>query len=427
MDYLKKLLTSFVLIIIIIFSTYSFSFGDDLNLQAESAVLIDYDTLEILYEKHPNQKLYPASTTKIMTGILAIENGNLDDLITIDQEVVDLTDGSHIALEPGEILTLEQLLDALLIESANDAAVALAKYVSGSVEDFAKLMNEKAISLGAMNTNFVNPNGLPDEKHVTTAYDLALIAKYAMENPTFSNIVKNYTATIPPTNKKNQERYLKSGNKLLYSSNKILLNDEKIPTKYEGVNGVKSGYTVVSDHCLVTSLDKDGHRFIAVVLKANSQNIHSDTHKLLNYGLENFEKIKVCFANQFIDNFNVENGVLPFVSGITKSDEYYIINYKDKDNIKEIFSFDEVLEAPIKEGQPIGSVKYLLHGKVIAETDIVATMSIEQVPVTSLWSRIIKKWYIVIFIVLILSRIIAISINNRKRKLRRKRTTLYKV
>ncbi len=164
-------------------------------------------------------KLHPASTTKIMTGILAIELANMDDMVTIDDEVVYLTDGSHIALEPGgEQMKFEHLLNALLIESANDTALAIAKHISGSIDEFAKLMNDKAKELGALNTNFVNPNGLTDENHLTTAYDLSLMAKYAMENPTFRQIVCNYTYQIPETNKKTEVRYLKSANKLLYSS-----------------------------------------------------------------------------------------------------------------------------------------------------------------------------------------------------------------
>lgn len=423
---MKKIIVLFILTIIL--STYSTSFAEELDIYGEGAILVDFDTLEVLYEKNPHEKLYPASTTKIMTGILAIENGNLEDLITIDQEVVDLRDGSHIALEPGEVLTLEQLLDALLIKSANDAAVAIAKYVSGSVEDFAKLMNEKAKSLGAKNTNFVNPSGLPDENHVTTAYDLALISKYAMENPTFRNIVKNYTATIPATNKKNEERYLKSANRMLYSGEKILLDGEYVPIKYEGVNGVKSGYTVAADHCLVTSLEKNGHNFIAVVLRSNKQNIYSDTHKLFNYGLEGFEKIKVGFANKFIDNFNVENGVMPFVSGVTKSDSYYIVNHKDKDRIVENISLDKALEAPVEKGQVIGSVQYLLDDKVISETDIVATMAVAQIPVPSLFSKFMSKWYIIVFAAIILLRVLVLYDKKRRRRLRKKRrTTLYKV
>lgn len=231
----------------VILSTYSPSYADDLNLSGESAILIDVDTLEILYSKNPHQKLYPASTTKIMTGILAIELGNMDDIVTVDQEVVDLTDGSHIALEPGEELSLEHLINALLIESANDAALAIAKHISGSIDEFVKLMNEKAKAIGALNTNFVNPNGLPHEEHLSTAYDLALMAKYAMENETFREIVKNYTYTIPITNKKSQERNLWSANRLLYSTERINVNGTQTTIKYEGVNGVKTGYTITAE------------------------------------------------------------------------------------------------------------------------------------------------------------------------------------
>ena len=288
---LKRLVALFVLMVIL--STYSPSYADDLNLSGESAILIDVDTLEILYSKNPHQKLYPASTTKIMTGILAIELGNMDDIVTVDQEVVDLTDGSHIALEPGEKLSLEHLINALLIESANDAALAIAKHISGSIDEFVKLMNEKAKAIGALNTNFVNPNGLPHEEHLSTAYDLALMAKYAMENETFREIVKNYTYTIPITNKKSQERNLWSANRLLYSTERINVNGTQTTIKYEGVNGVKTGYTIAAGQCLVTSYEKDGHKLIAVVLKSSGKNIYSDIHKLLNYGTNNFEKVKI--------------------------------------------------------------------------------------------------------------------------------------
>jgi len=168
---------TYLLIISIILGTYSISFGESLPINGEASILMDYDTKEILYNKNMDMQLYPASTTKIMTAILAIEKGNLNDIVTIDQEVVNLTEGSHIALEPGEKLTLEQLLYALLVQSANDAACAIAKHISGSIEGFTQLMNEKALELGATNTNFVNPNGLHDPNHVTTAHDLALMGQ----------------------------------------------------------------------------------------------------------------------------------------------------------------------------------------------------------------------------------------------------------
>lgn len=423
MDSLRKILVLFV--IVFLFCTYSFSFAEDLSLSGEGAILMDMDTGEILYEKNSHSQLYPASTTKIMTGILAIENGNMEDIVTIDQEVVNLTDGSHIALEPGEELTLEDLVNALLIESANDAALAIAKHISGSIEDFGKLMNEKAKSIGALNTNFINPNGLPNEEHLTTAYDLALIARYAMENEEFRSIVKNYTYTIPVTNRKTQERYLKSANRMLYSTEKINVDGKLTPIKYEGVTGVKSGYTIAAQQCLVTSFENDGHRLIAVVLKSNGKNIYSDIHKLLNYGREHFETVKIGFANKFINNFNVNNGVVPLVAGVTKTDCNYIVRKDQKDNITEKIIVDENLEAPISKNQVIGKVEYLMNGKIIAETDIISTMDVDSLPTPSPAKNILSKWYIFVLVGIILMRIVVLSRRSKRR--RRRRTSLYRV
>ena len=422
---MKKIIV--LIVVVFVFCTYSLSCAEELDLCGEGAILIDVDTMEILYEKNPHLKLYPASTTKIMTGILALELGNLKDIVTVDQEVVDLTDGSHIALEPGEQLSLEDLMNALLIESANDAAFAIAKHISGSIEDFCKLMNEKAKSLGALNTNFVNPNGLPNENHKTTAYDLALIARYAMENESFRNIVKNYTSKIPITNKKTEERYLNSANKLLYSNEKIDVNGKITPIKYEGVNGVKTGYTQAAQQCLVTSFEKDGHKLIAVVLKSEGKNIFSDIHKLLNYGQDNFEKIQIGYANKFIDNFNVENGIFPLVSGITKSDSYFIVNKNDKGKIKEKIIMEENLMAPISKNQVLGKVQYLLDNRVIGETDIISTLDVLVQPVPTLFQKLLAKWYIFVFGLLIFGRLLVLNNKRKRKKLRRRRSSLYRV
>lgn len=421
---LKKL--AIVIVLLIIFCTYypSFAADEKLDLTGEAAILIDADTMEILYSKNPHEKLYPASTTKIMTGILAIELGNLNDIVTVDQEVVNLTDGSHIALEVGEQLTLEQLLYALLVESANDAALAIAKHISGSIDEFIKLMNEKAKEIGALNTNFVNPNGLSDENHVTTAYDLALMAKYAMKNETFRNIVKNYTYTIPPTNKKTQERVLWSNNRMLYSAEKISVDGVQTTIKYDGVNGVKSGYTVGAGQCLVTSYEKDGRWLIAVVLKSNGKNIYSDTHKLLNYGINNFEKVRIGFANKFIDNLPVENGVIPYVAGITKSDVYYVIEKGKLDSIEEKIVTD-TLEAPLSKGDVIGKVEYYLDGRKISENDIISTMDIDEIPKPSILDKIKSKWYWFVFALLFLIRLWNLHMRRRRRRYRRKSTTLF--
>ena len=173
----KKILI--IIALILLFNTYSFA-DADLSLVGEGVVMVEFDSGTVLHQKNMNTKLYPASTTKIMTAILAIEHGKMDEIVTIDSDVIDLTDGSHIALDYDEQMSVRDLLNALMVASANDAAAALAKHVSGSVDDFVDLMNQKAQELGATNTNFTNPSGLHDDNHYTTAYDLSLIARYAM-------------------------------------------------------------------------------------------------------------------------------------------------------------------------------------------------------------------------------------------------------
>ena len=172
------------------------------SILSKSSILIDADSGTVLAEKDANKKMYPASLTKIMTAILAIEMGNLSDVIKVDDDTPYEIDGSHIALEPGEMLTLKDLLYALMLPSANDAASAIAKHYGGSIEKFVKLMNDKAKELGAVNTNFVNPHGLHNNNHYTTAYDLALITRYAMKNEIFRTIVGTQKYEIQPTNKK---------------------------------------------------------------------------------------------------------------------------------------------------------------------------------------------------------------------------------
>ncbi|MBU5440006.1 D-alanyl-D-alanine carboxypeptidase [Tissierella sp. MSJ-40] len=413
------------IIVFLLLNSFSPSYAtDNLILAGEAGILIDGETGQVLYEKNAHLQLYPASTTKIMTGILAIELGKMDDIVTVDQEVVNLTDGSHIALEPGEQVKLEYLMYALLVESANDSALAIAKHISGSIDGFAKLMNEKAKKIGALNTNFVNPNGLHDENHVTTAYDLALIAKYAMQNENFRQIVANYTYLIPPTNKKTEARPLNSANKLLYSNQKIDVDGKAVPIKYEGVNGVKTGYTQMAQNCLVTSAQKGNQKLISVVLKSNGRNVYSDTHKLLNYGFNNFEKVTLAYNNEFIDNIKIQNGKLPLIAGIIKNSLTLTIPKGSKDNIEKKIILNEAIEAPIEKEQSLGKVEYFLKGEKIGETDIVSSLAVEEIPKVGMFKKILDKWYIILFLILIISRSVYLI---KKKKRRKKRSSLYKV
>ncbi len=422
---MKKVFSLFIALIILF--SYSLSFASNLDIVGESAVLIDYDTMEVLYEKNAHMKLYPASTTKIMTGILAIELGNLDDMIVVDAEVIVLTEGSHIALDYDEEMSLENMVYGLLVASANDAAYAIAKHIGkGDISAFVNLMNEKAKEIGAKNTYFVNPNGLPDEKHVSTAYDLALIGRYAMENPKFREIVNTYTYTIPTTNKKSEERYLWSSNRMLFSTDKVDLNGEKVSIKMDGINGIKSGYTLAAQQCLVTSYEKDGHKLIAVVLKSEGTNIYSDIMKLINYGVDNFEKVPIGLANKFVDNFSIENGNHLMVAGITKTDSYYVVAKGQADSIQQKIQINENLKAPIEKGQVIGKYEYFLNGNKIGETDIISTMNVDLVAGPSIVKRILSKWYLGVFLLLIVLKVISTK-NRRKRRqmFRKSRGTIY--
>ena len=417
------LILSFLLLI-----TYSMSFADNLNIVGEGAILIDGETGQILYEKNSHKKLYPASTTKIMTAILAIEKGNMEDIVTIDEEIVYLTDGSHIALEPGEKIKFEDLLNALLIESANDAAFAIAKHISGSIDEFVQMMNDKAKELGALNTNFTNPNGLPDENHVTTAYDLSLIAKYAMGIEKFRDIVKNYTYQIPITNKKNEIRYLKSHNKLLYSTKKIDVDGKWVPIKYNGVNGIKTGYTQAAKSCLVTSAKRNNQELIAVVLKSEGYSLYSDIHKLLNYGFDNFEKVIISNKNQFVDNISLTDGIYPLVAGITNEDLIRTIPKGSKDKIEKKIQFNEEIHAPIKKDQILGKIEYYLEGQLLGQTDIISTLNVDKIPDETWIDKIKSKWYLSFVglgIILIILIILRINILIKRKQKRRRRSSLY--
>ncbi len=414
-----------IMIVIMLLFTYSFSFAQELDLSGESAILMDYDTLEILYEKNPHLQLYPASTTKTMTAILAIELGNLKDVIKVDEEVVHLTKGSHIALDYDEEMTLEQLLHALLIQSANDAALAIGKYVSGSIDDFVILMNEKAIEIGALNTNFVNPNGLHDDNHISTAYDLALIGKYAMDNDLFRSIVKKSTYVIGPTNKKDESRTLRSTNLFISGNENITYDGKTIPIKLDGVLGGKTGTTPEAKNCLMTVTEKDNRRFLTVVLKSSGKEVYVDTHKLINYGVDNFQNATLGYANEFMGNFQLEDASLPFVAGIIDKDFSYPILKDNLSKIEKKTIINEELEYPISLGAVLGTSEYYLNGKLIGSSNIISTAEVSGIKPPTFFQIIFKYWYIGVFGLLIVVRLITLASKRKKRIRRKKERSIY--
>ncbi|NPV93558.1 MAG: D-alanyl-D-alanine carboxypeptidase [Firmicutes bacterium] len=250
------------------------------SIVSESAVLMDAKTGQVLYEKSMHMRLYPASITKILTILLGLEKGQLQDKVTMSREAVfSVSRGSsHIALDEGEQITLEQALMAAMLPSANDASNGIAEHVSGSVPSFALLMNQRAREAGALNSNFVNPSGLPDDAHVSTAYDMAVIARAALQNDRFREIFGTVRYTIPPTNKQPESRDLWAEHRML-TTNRFY---------YEGVIGGKTGYTQISQNTLVTAARRGDRELIAVVMKSQNYDVYNDTIALFDYGFDQF-------------------------------------------------------------------------------------------------------------------------------------------
>ncbi len=263
---------------------------------AESAILMEAETGAILYAKNIHQKEYPASTTKILTCLIAAERCSLSEEVTFSYDAVFDTprDSNHIAIDPGEALTMEQCLNAILIRSANEVSFAVAEHITGEGwEPFGEIMNERAKELGAINSNFVNPNGLPDENHYTTAYDLAMIGRGFFANEMLCKMSTTYRLEIPSTSKQPDDIVEVSSNKLINGG-----------YKYEYLVGCKTGYTNDARSCLVSCAEKDGMKLICVVMRDEAPYQYEDTIALFNYGFSNFDKINV---SQTETKYNIDN------------------------------------------------------------------------------------------------------------------------
>lgn len=257
------------------------------SIVGKAGILIDQVSGQVLWAKNPDLQLAPASTTKILTALLAIENCRLEDTVVVSQSVVGI-DGTSVYLKPGEKHSLRDLLYAMLLNSANDAAVAIAEHVAGSVPRFVEMMNQKAASLGATHSHFVTPNGLPAPGHYTTARDLATIARVAMQNPTFRQIVATKT-------------YHWQGQEWQTT----LINTNKLLASYSGSTGIKTGYTSEAGQCLVGSASRGGRSYLAVVLGSSGNNVWSDVARLLDYGFNNFSQLQLVKAGEIVGSLKV--------------------------------------------------------------------------------------------------------------------------
>ena len=330
------------------------------NVSAKSAILIEATTGKILYEKKAAQAMYPASTTKIMTLIAALEQGNLEDVLSVSANAAN-TEGSSIYLEPGEHLKLSEVLYGVMLHSGNDATVAVAEHIAGSVEKFARLMTEKAHAIGAVHTNFTNPNGLPDPNHYTTAQDLAKITAYGYKNPLFRKIVGTRHTTIP-WNNKGYERDL-------YNENKLLWN-------YEGADGVKTGYTDAAGQCLVSSAVRDNIRLIAVVL--DSDQMWDDSKALLNFGFGKLRPVELFKQGDILKTAPVADGKSDSVQLAAATNLIAPVSDNDLGKFQIVADVPDKIAAPVNAGQTVGKARILYQGSEMGKVDLIATTTIER-------------------------------------------------
>ena len=407
--FLRNVLTS-TLFLCIIFTNLSTFAAEELKVEAEAAIIAEPITGKIIYETESEEQNYPASVTKILTAILVLENCKLDDVATCSQTALSNIPSAYVVapLMVGEEMKVEDLLYALMLKSANDAAYVLAEHVGKTTEGFSEMMNNKAKEIGCKGTHFVNPNGVHSDNHYTTAYDMYLIAKYAMQNEEFRKIVSTEEYTLPATNKYTAtDRVMKNTNYFLNKNSKFY---------NENVKGIKTGTTTQAGNCLVTDFEKDGIEFIAVILGAKtSDSKFTETEKMLDYAYENYEFTKMHDKDDVIRTVEIKKATKDTKNLVVLIDDTVEVLKKKEisnDDIIPEIKINDNLEAPISKGQEIGTITYKVEdieysAKLIAGKDVVKKTYYKEIGM--------------IFLALIVILFIIRTININKRKRRKKR------
>lgn len=353
---LKKL-TAIILLMINLLSAFSAAAAYDITPSAKSAVMIDASSGAVLYSKNPDERLGMASTTKIMTGILALEYGNMNDVYTVSP-TGEWVEGSSIYLNPNEKITMETLLYGLLLKSGNDAAVAIANHISGSEQAFVKLMNDKALELGLENTRFANPHGLYAEDHYTTAYELAKLAAYAMQNPVFAQIVNTTQYKEKPIEDRD---------------GRVINNANKLISMYAEADGIKPGFTPETGRTLVGSASKNGVRVITVTLDCSDD--WTEHKAMFDYAFNNFEQKTIFKKGDSVGTYRVKNGNYNEVGVIIDKDVTMLVG-KNGTGKYEIEMESEYLTAPVTEGQTVGSAKICFDSGEVHEVSLIANSDV---------------------------------------------------
>ena len=436
---MKKLSAAYFLLVFLVFFQFGFpAFADEVpDINAEAFILIDMESGEVLCEKNATQERSPASTTKILTSIIALERASLDTEMTASQRAIDSVDIYNYVtagIKPGEIIKLENLLELMLVTSANEVGYIIAENVSpdGTIAGFVRLMNQKAEELGLTGSHFTNPCGLEDPDHVSTARDLAILGREAMKYDAFREIVAKTEITMPDTNfRKGQDwnaSYLTYTNRLLPSRSKY----------YSKVTGIKTGYTDPAGRCLVASaVNPDGMELISVVLGSDIQNpniVFEESQKLLEYGFANYSVQDVVKDGEYIGRSEVADAVdAKKVELISQGSIRHILplnTEKLNQNLTLVKKLNEPFKAPIEKGQVLGSLEYFYKGKSIGSVSIIANNSIEKTTIAQIRDKYMEivndKRFTLglkiaggLIIVLIVLRLVFKAVSRRSNRRRR--------
>ena len=427
---MKKRFFIVILLIITLFNLYTLSFADstipnpDFQIYSSGSVLMDASTGKVLIQKDMNKQLYPASTTKILTAIIAIEKLDLSSTLTASRSaVMAIPSGySNAGIKVGESLNVNDLLEMFLIHSANEVGYIFAEEISGNIENFANLMNQKATELGCINTHFTNPSGIHDVNHYSTAYDMALIAKYCMQNETFRNIVNKKSCKFSATDLYPEERYFKNTNSLLDPSNRYY---------YEYAIGIKTGFTTQAKNCLIAGAQKNGIELIAVMLGAEAtENGQSgryiDAKNLFDFGFENYEVKQFLQEGTKIAEIKIKNATKETQTLNLLAKTSLSATFESSFNISSLnpsIKIEENITAPIAKDKILGKISYDIDG-ITYETDLIAENDVIKSNILETIIQILSAIIILILIAEFFSHTKKKK-NNNKKKLR-KNNSVYK-
>jgi D-alanyl-D-alanine carboxypeptidase (penicillin-binding protein 5/6) len=406
---------------------------ENFSVDAKAALLIDLNTGRTLYEQNADEKLYPASLTKIMTCLLALENGNLSDEVTVSQEAVDAVDpsGSNAELKPGEKMSLENMLYCMMIVSANEACNVVAEHIAGSIPEFVKMMNERAYELGCTGTHFANPDGLHDEDHYTTARDLSRITMAALKSETFKKITNTAEYTVPATNL-SKERELKTTNQLI---------DKSSPYYYSKAIGIKTGFTTPAGRCVISTA-KDGEMYLLGIVCGADTTLSSTGEavmqsfpqciRLFKYGFNNYSYVNVLSTLYPVAQVNVTHSAGSEAVAVAPAEDIRLLlpNNYDKTLLKtNITLTSDTVEAPVAAGTVLGSESVSYNGEDLGTVDLKAITDVSRSELSAAASHTSSyvqnnwwKWLVLLIVLCVAAfAVLLVVLEIRRRKKRKLR------